>query len=168
MTRWSSLVAVLIFNSSLSAFAKVKFHCYGNPHMPVLAYQMGSINCPKGTSKGNTNSTQTVFCVHSALCEPLADGEKPTSLTEDDVRSLSMNVMELAKSSYKMASVSCAGTGQLVEANHLFGDCPKLESCAGDIAFNGSAASINGVMGLPSASNSVTVDSPSLEKGSAK
>lgn len=139
------------------ASAKVKFNCYQNPMMPAMSYQLGGVNCPSGSAKGDTNSIETVFCTYSAICEPVADGETATQLDPSQVQNYSMNLMDLAKSTFKYATISCAGTGVLDQNKFLYGNCPPIEKCQRDIAFNGTFA-VNNV----STTNRVTIDSQGI------
>jgi hypothetical protein len=163
MTKMITLLICLLA-SSLS-FAKVKFNCYDNPNIPVMAYQAGSLNCAKEQAQ-NLASTANVFCVYTAvLCEAVADGEKPTQLTPEQVFNYTNNFQAMAESSFKFASISCKGAGELDGNKMLHGNCPSINACADDIAFNGTPAMINGKFGLSrEPGGSVTVDSPNIQK----
>lgn len=138
------LISFFLWSFSF-AHAGLSFNCYDNPNIPVMAYQVGSLNCPQ-PPKGSISDTKNVFCVYTAICEPLAENQRPTKLTEEQVSfySEAANFVEFQNSSFKNSLVTCAGKAKVDGNKWLSGDCPPLNDCAKDIAFNGTAAAING------------------------
>ncbi len=153
-----------LLNLQRFAFSGISFNCYDSPYLPVMAYQMGSLNCPT-PQKGSLSNAENVFCVYSAICEALSENQAPTKLSEKQVEfySDSTNFVEFQKSSFKNALVTCPGKATL-GGQWLNGDCPPLNECAKDIAFNGTAAAINGKMSLKKPPGKGTVNGSSFTK----
>ena len=159
---------VFVFFISAASYASVRFNCYDNPGLPLLSYQVGGVNCPARTQKGALDNTQNVFCVYSALCEPLADGEVATELTSEQVERYSTDFAATAQSTFKYSTVSCAGIGILDNNGVLLGNCPAISECAKDVAYNGSAAVANGVIQKKRPQGRVIIDKPNMEKTGTK
>lgn len=164
----NTIFIFVILVVSKCAFAGVRFNCYDNPGLPLLSYQVGGVNCPARTQKGALDNTQNVFCVYSALCEPLADGEVATELTPEQVQNYSTDFATTAKSSFKYSTVSCVGIGILDNNNVLLGNCPPISECAKDVAYNGASAVANGVIQQKRPHGRVIIDKPNMEKTGTK
>ncbi len=167
-----SLFAVATtFLFSFRLVAEVRFNCYENPNMGAMAYQVGGSNCEPGSAKGSVDSANKMFCSYTAICEALGSNQPPTQLTNAQVEELSQNLYSKL-SNFKHSIVTCSGKSAALdpESKTLIADCPSINNCAIDIAFNGGPAMVNGEMNLgrSNSTGNVIITSPNLNKSGPK
>lgn len=117
--------------------ARVDFNCFALHGMPMQAFELGNINCPTGKrQRVATNANADVICIYQAICQPLAPGERPTSLTSDQIAQLQTSYPAMASSNFKLSVISCAGKGQVANGNLTFVNCPPPNVCQRDVMYN--------------------------------